>query len=327
MQLKCTSCGCDYAADQAGGLCPRCLAAMAGRTSDPPPEEMPVEPGATFHGLMVQALVARGGMGVIYRARKAGGNRDVALKILPRSLAMEEEFRLRFDREARALAGLNHPNIVNLFDFGVEGDLMFLVMEFVEGVSLRHVLREKKLAPDRAVRIALDLCEALEFAHKEGIVHRDVKPENVLIDPAGRVKLTDFGLAKRVDTESTQLTQTHFAVGTPHYMAPEQLEHPKSIDHRVDIYSMGVLLYEMLTRELPIGRFPPPSSKAGVDERFDGIIYRCLDKDPERRYPTVAQLKAAIRSATGKSYEAPIEGLEDRPTPARPKIASNLTIT
>ena len=327
MQLKCAKCGCDYAADQAGGLCPRCLAAMAGHMSDTPVEEVPIEPGETFHGLMVQKLVARGGMGVIYRARKSGSNRDVALKILPRSLATEEEFRLRFDREARALAGLNHPNIVNLFDYGVEGDLMFLVMEFVEGVSLRHILREKRIMPDRAVKIALDICEALEFAHKEGIVHRDVKPENVLIDPSGRIKLTDFGLAKRVDTESTQLTQTHFAVGTPHYMAPEQLESPKDIDHRVDIYSLGVVLYEMLTRELPIGRFPAPSSKEGVDERFDDVVYRCLDKDPARRYQNVGQLKSAIRSATGKSYEAPIEGLEDRPTPARPKIASNLSIT
>jgi serine/threonine-protein kinase len=110
--------------------------------SDTPVEEVPIEPGETFHGLMVQKLVARGGMGVIYRARKPGANRDVALKILPRSLASEEEFRLRFDREARALAGLNHPNIVNLLDYGVEGDLMFLVMEFVEGVSLRHLLRK-----------------------------------------------------------------------------------------------------------------------------------------------------------------------------------------
>jgi serine/threonine protein kinase len=327
MQLKCSSCGNDYAADQAGGLCPRCLAAMAGRMSDTPVDEVPIEPGETFHGLLVQKLVARGGMGVIYRARKAGATRDVALKILPRSLATEEEFRLRFDREARALAGLNHANIVNLLDYGVEGDLMFLVMEFVEGVSLRHILREKRITQDRAVKIALDLCEALEFAHKEGIVHRDVKPENILIDPSGRVKLTDFGLAKRVDPESTQLTQTHFAVGTPHYMAPEQLEQPKEIDHRVDIYSLGVVLYEMLTRELPIGRFPAPSSKEEVDERFDDIVYRCLDKDPARRYPNIAQLKSAIRSATGKSYEAPVEMAEDRPTPARPKIASNISIT
>src|SRR5947207_1009176 len=136
MQLRCPNCGGAYADDQAGGLCPRCLAAMAGNLSDTPAEEVPIEPGTTFHGLQVQKLVARGGMGIIYRARQPVSNRDVALKILPRSLAAEEEFRLRFDREARALAGLSHPNIVNLYDYGIDGDLMFLVMEFVEGVSL-----------------------------------------------------------------------------------------------------------------------------------------------------------------------------------------------
>src|SRR6185295_804472 len=319
---------CTYAADQAGGLCPRCLAAMAVKMSDTPVDEVPVEPGETFHGLHVQKLVARGGMGIVYRARQPVSNRDVALKILPRSLAVEEEFRLRFDREARALAGLSHPNIVNLYDYGIDGDLMFLVMEFVEGVSLRQCLREKKLAPERALKIALDLCEALEFAHREGIIHRDIKPENVLVDRTGRIKLTDFGLAKRVDTDSTQLTQTNLAVGTPHYMAPEQLEHPKDIDQRVDIYSLGVLLYEMLTRELPIGRFPPPSSKEGVDERLDGIVYRCLEKDPGRRFATVAELKAALASAAGRSHEVGISGLpEDRPTPPRPRVASNHPVT
>jgi hypothetical protein len=328
MQLTCPSCGCSYAADQAGGLCPRCLAAMAVRTSDTPVEEMPVEPGETFHGLLVQKLVARGGMGIVFRARQPVSNRDVALKILPRSLAAEEEFRLRFDREARALAGLSHPNIVNLYDYGIDGGLMFLIMEFVEGVSLRQSLRDKKLSPARSLKIALEVCEALEFAHREGIIHRDIKPENVLLDRSGRIKLTDFGLAKRIDTDSAQLTQTHLAVGTPHYMAPEQLEQPKGIDHRVDIYSVGVLLYEMLTRELPIGRFPPPSSKEGVDERLDEIVYRCLEKDPDRRYQTVAELKAALASAAGRSHETPITGLlEERPTPARPRVASNAEVT
>src|SRR6185295_8350959 len=167
MQLHCPSCKCAYAADQAGGLCPRCLAAMAVRATDTPPEESPFEAGETFHGLRVQKLIARGGMGIVYRARPPVSNRDVALKILPRSLAIEEEFRLRFDREARALAGLSHPNIVNLYDYGIDGDLMFLIMEFVEGVSLRHILRERRIAPERALKIALDLCEALQFAHRE----------------------------------------------------------------------------------------------------------------------------------------------------------------
>src|SRR5438045_698323 len=166
MQLLCPSCGSAYADDQAGGLCPQCLAAMAIRQTDTPVEEVPIEPGETFHGLHVEKLVARGGMGIIYRARQPVSNRAVALKILPRALAAEEEFRQRFDREARALAGLSHPGIVNLYDYGVEQDLMFLVMEFVDGVSLRQHLRDRKVTPASALTILRDVCKALEFAHK-----------------------------------------------------------------------------------------------------------------------------------------------------------------
>jgi tRNA A-37 threonylcarbamoyl transferase component Bud32 len=300
---------------------------MAMKPTDTPINEVPIEPGETFHGLLVQKLVARGGMGVVYRARQPKTGRDVALKILPRSLALEEEFRLRFDREARALAGLSHPNIVNLIDYGVDGDLMFLVMEFVEGVSLRQALRDKTLTPARSLKIALDLCEALQFAHREGVIHRDVKPENVLVDRDGRVKLTDFGLAKRVDTDSTQLTQTNLVVGTPHYMAPEQLEQPKGIDHRVDIYSLGVLIYEMLARELPIGRFPAPSQKAGVDPRLDEIIYRCLEKDPDRRYGTIAELKAALAAVAGTARTGHVpDGASTLPAPTPARGSGNLEV-
>jgi predicted Ser/Thr protein kinase len=323
MQLSCPNCRGAYTSEQAGGLCPRCLAAMAVHHSDVPEEELPVQPGSTFHGLQVEKLIARGGMGVVYRARQPVSNRSVALKILPRSLAAEEEFRLRFDREARALAGLSHPNIVNLYDYGIDGDLMFLIMEYVDGVSLRHHMRERRITPERAVQVALELCQALQFAHREGVIHRDIKPENVLLDGAGRVKLTDFGLAKRINTDSTQLTQTNYAVGTPHYMAPEQLEQPTEIDQRVDVYSMGVLLYEMLTRELPIGRFPPPSSKQGVDERLDDVVGRCLEKNPAARYPGVAELKTALAEATGRVDEIKIGGLpEELPTPQRPKVSN-----
>jgi serine/threonine protein kinase len=260
-------------------------------------------------------------MGVIYRARHPGTGRDLALKILPPALAAEEEFRLRFDREARALAGLSHPNIVRLHDYGVERDLMFLVMEFIDGVTLRQLLRREEVDPPRALAIALDLCKALEFAHKERVIHRDVKPDNVLVDRAGRVKLTDFGLAIRIDAESARVTQTNYAVGTPHYMAPEQLEHPEEIDQRVDIYSLGVLLYELLTHELPIGRFPLPSKRAAVDPAFDTIICRCLEKDPESRYPTMAELRAALMAVPG----APRPEVAV-PTPPRPRISSNLEI-
>ena len=281
----------------------------------------PLEAGQIFHGLQIVGLVALGGMGVVYRARKPGTDRDVALKILPPALAAEEEFRLRFDREARALAGLSHPNIVRLHDYGVEGKLMFLVMEFVEGVSLRQHLREGTLSPARALAVCLELCQALEFAHAERVIHRDVKPDNVLIDETGRIKLTDFGLAIRIDAESARVTQTNYAVGTPHYMAPEQLERPDEIDLRVDIYSLGVVLYEMLTRELPIGRFPLPSSRASVGPALDEIICRCLEKDPGARFQTVADLRAALQGIAGSPRLR-----EPSVPPPRPRITSNLEI-
>lgn len=328
MQVLCPSCEGLYSDEQAAGLCPRCLAAVAALPSEPGSDEIPFEKGDTFHGLKIEHLVARGGMGVVYRAREPVFGKPVALKVLSQSLAAEAEFRQRFDHEARALAGLSHPNIVNLYDFGIDEDLMFLVMEFVEGVSLRQYLKENTLPPDRAIKIALQLCEALHFAHREGVIHRDLKPENVLVDRSGRVKLADFGLAKRLDGDATQLTQTDQAMGTPHYMAPEQLERPRAIDHRVDIYSMGVLLYEMLTRELPLGRFPPPSSKKGVDERLDDIVYRCLDKDPDRRYPTIVQLKNALLSAIERSAEDPIRLLqEDRAPVPRQQVKNAFQVT
>jgi hypothetical protein len=294
---------------------------MAVHPTDPRDPGSPLEEGQTFHGLKIKALVAQGGMGVVYRARAPGSDRDVALKILPPALAAEEEFRLRFDREARALAGLSHPQIVCLHDYGVEHHLMFLVMEFVEGQSLRQVLRERKVAPSRAVAILMELCKALEFAHKERVIHRDVKPENILIDPSGHVKLTDFGLAIRMDAESARVTQTNFAVGTPHYMAPEQLERPAEVDHRADIYSLGVVLYEMLTQELPIGRFPVPSSRAAIDPAFDALVCRCLEKDPDSRYPSVADLRGALSAVPGAPRSA-----GPPPLPARPKISSNLEL-
>src|SRR5579864_4541913 len=164
MNYTCPSCGCTYASDATDGLCPRCLAAMAVHPTDPRDPGSPLETGQTFHGFLIKGLVAQGGMGVVYRARRPGSEEDVALKILPPSLAAEEEFRLRFDREARALAGLSHPQIVRLHDYGVDQNLMFLVMEFVEGVSLRQLLREGPLPVFRVLAILVELCKALEFA-------------------------------------------------------------------------------------------------------------------------------------------------------------------
>jgi tRNA A-37 threonylcarbamoyl transferase component Bud32 len=295
---KCSTCGTLYAGD----LCPKCMAGFAQNptAATQPPEELPLQPGQTFHGLEIVELLGRGGMGVVYKARQPALDRFVALKILPRRMALDPDFQSRFIREAKALGSLSHPNIVLVHDFGAEGDLFFFVMEFVDGVNLRNLLREKKLDPAQAMKIVPQLCDALEFAHAEGIVHRDIKPENILLDRKGRVKIADFGLAKLTgaDTPAHMLTMTNMVMGTPHYMAPEQVENPKSVDHRADIYSMGVVFYEMLTGELPIGRFELPSKKVQIDVRLDEVVLKALEKAPDRRYQKASDVKDAVTRAT-----------------------------
>ncbi len=165
--------------------------------------------------------------------------------------------------------------------------LFFIVMEYVDGVNLRQTIRSGKLTPKEALAIVPQICEALQYAHDEGVVHRDIKPENILIDKKGRVKIADFGLAKLLGRESKDhaLTATNHVMGTVRYMAPEQMEGSRSVDHRADIYSLGVVLYEMLTGELPLGRFAPPSEKVQIDVRLDEVVFRSLERTPERRVP------------------------------------------
>lgn len=295
---RCSTCGELYAGD----LCPRCAAAFAQEPTRPtePTEEPPLEPGDVFHGLEVVELLGRGGMGVVYKARQPSLDRFVALKILPRKLALDPDFQNRFIREAKALGALSHPNIVAVHDFGAEAGLFFFVMEYVDGVNLRRLLRERNLTPEEALKIVPQLCDALEYAHGEGVVHRDIKPENILLDRKGRVKIADFGLAKIVGDErrTPVLTLTNMVMGTPHYMAPEQVENPKAVDHRADIYSMGVVFYEMLTGELPLGRFEPPSRKVRVDVRLDEVVLKALEKEPERRYQRAGEVREDVTRVT-----------------------------
>jgi serine/threonine protein kinase len=322
---KCSTCGTLYAAD----LCPKCMAGFAQQPSDPaaPPEELPLQPGQTFHGLEILELLGKGGMGVVYKARQPALDRLVALKILPRKMALDPDFQGRFIREAKALGALSHPNIVAVHDFGAEGGLFFFAMEFVDGTNLRQILRDRKLTPEQALRIVPQLCDALEFAHGEGVVHRDIKPENILLDRKGRVKIADFGLAKLTGSDRQgMLTVTNMVMGTPHYMAPEQVENPKSVDHRADIYAIGVVLYEMLTGELPIGRFESPSKKVQVDVRLDEVVLKALEKSPEARYQKASDVKDAVTRATAvESYSptviTPVPGRKPR-NPATTAIAA-----
>jgi tRNA A-37 threonylcarbamoyl transferase component Bud32 len=252
-------------------------------------------------------VLGQGGMGVVYKARQPQLDRVVALKILPDEAGKDPAFAERFFREAKTLARLNHPNIVAVYDFGQAGGHYFLTMEFVDGMNLRQLEQSKKLTPEEALVITPKICEALQFAHEEGVVHRDIKPGNILIDRKGRVKIADFGLAKLLgqDAKDVSLTGDQSVMGTPHYMAPEQMTNTKTVDHRADIYSLGVVIYEMLTGELPVGRFSAPSKKAKINVRLDEVVLRALENDPELRYQRVSDVKSQIDSISYQITQLP----------------------
>ncbi len=259
-----------------------------------------------FPTLEIIELLGAGGMGAVYRARQNGLDRIVALKILPEEFEHDVKFALRFTREARTLAKLNHPNIVSVFEFGKVQETYYFLMEFVDGTTLRDVVAAGQLQPKQALAIIPHLCDALQFAHDKGVIHRDIKPENILLAKDGSVKIADFGLSRILGNESQpeSLTRTHQVMGTLRYMAPEQLEGARSVDHRADIYSLGVVFYEMLTGELPIGRFAAPSEKVTIDVRLDEVVLRTLEKEPHRRYQHASEIKSDMQTIA--STEKPV---------------------
>ncbi len=216
----------------------------------------PAEVAKKLPQFEILEMLGRGGMGVVYKARQRNLDRIVALKILPPLDALSPDFVARFTREARALAKLNHPNIVDVHDCGETGGLYYIVMEYVDGVNLRELLQTRQLTPAEALAIVPKICDALEYAHEQGLVHRDIKPENLLIDKKGRVKIADFGLAKIVGLEHHDFTLTGTGVtkSTLRYRWPRSgWRIPETVDCRADIYSLGVVFYEMLTSETPLG--------------------------------------------------------------------------
>jgi len=308
-----------------------------------------------FPELDIIELIGRGGMGAVYKAREKQLDRLVALKVLPPEIGRDDSlakgFAQRFAREAQAMAKLSHPNIVTIHSFGqremgtgtgetappepVPVSLYFFIMEYVDGLSLRQLLDAGTVNPKEALAIVPQICDALQYAHDRGIVHRDIKPENILLSRAGQVKIADFGLAKLVGLtaggatgEATTgaeagspmapgVTQAGEKVmGTPQYMAPEQIDRPGEVDHRADIYSLGVVFYQMLTGELPVGRFEPPSRKVLIDVRLDEVVLRALQREPSRRYQQVSEVKTRVETiATSLQPTEPAEiGRKDGPT-------------
>ena len=324
---RCPQCDRELSANAPDGLCPACLMkgglatespaaeAHSGRPFIPP---KPAELAQHFPQLEILDLVGQGGMGAVYKARQRGLDRIVALKILPPEFGRDPAFAERFTREARALARLSHPHIVTVHDVGKAGGLYFLIMEYVDGVNLREAISHGRIDPKEALAIIPQICEALQFAHDAGIVHRDIKPENILLDRQGRVKIADFGLAKLLDMhlEDFTLTRDNQTMGTPRYMAPEQIEQTRAVDHRADIYSLGVVFYELLTGELPIGRFAPPSQRVQLDVRLDGVVLRTLEKEPERRFQNASEVKTQLESiAASPAPAAPQPAAFAHPTP------------
>ena len=299
----CKTCGAVIPDGAPGGLCPACILigsqSAAGVAGAPSLEQI----AGAFPELEVLGLIGRGGMGAVYHARQPKLERDVALKVLLPDLSADPAFEERFSREARALAKLNHPNIVGVYDFGERDGLFYLTMEFVDGINLRQAMAAGRFTPEQSVAVIPGICDALQEAHGRGILHRDIKPENILLDRDGKVKIVDFGIARIVGdgAHDFTLTQSGAVIGSRQYMAPEQLEGSGAIDQRADIYSLGVVFYEMLTGELPIGRFLPPSEKSATTKYIDEVVMRSLEKELERRFQTVGEVKTKVETAASMS--------------------------
>jgi serine/threonine protein kinase len=323
----CPTCHAPIPADAPGGFCPSCLLreveepAPAGHAA-PSLEEI----AAAFPQWEIVRLIGQGGMGFVYQARQPSLDRTVALKILAPELSRDPAFAERFAREARTLGKLHHPNIVTVFEHGVSQPstpdsqpFFYLLMEYVDGVNLRQAMRAGRFTPEQALALVPPICDALQAAHAQGVWHRDIKPENILLDSKGAVKIADFGIARIVGDPHRDftLTMTGGALGSAAYMAPEQHEKPHDVDHRADIYSLGVVIYEMLTGELPLGRFPAPSQRAQVNARIDEIVFRTLEKEHELRQQSAAEVKTELQ---GLNSHTPDPSSSMKPATSNEKV-------
>ena len=279
-----------------------------------------------FPGYDVLRLLGRGELGAVWQARQSALDRVVAIKLLPLEVSVDKIFAKRFSREAQAMARLNHPHIVAVYDSGstAEGHL-FLVMEYVEGARLREVIHQVELDPEQALSLAGQVGAALAYAHGKGVIHRDIQPANIMVDGESHVKVTNFGLARLTEPGSATagFTVTGMIMGTSDYMAPEQ-KSGRPVDHRADLYALGVTLYEMLCRHLPEGSFAPPSQSIGCDARIDEIVRRAMRRQPELRYQTACAMNADVETARLPRPEPAVVPRGD--APAKSKTGSFVAI-
>ncbi len=268
--------------------------------SAPSPRELSL----LLHGYEVLALLGCGGMGAVYQARQLSLDRFVAIKLLPPDLGSDPEFEARFRREAKSMAKLNHPNIVQIYDYGqTSAGQHYFVMEYVDGSDLQKLVKAGTLDAEGTINAVSQICDALQYAHEQGFVHRDIKPANIFINRQGVLKIGDFGLAKLIDSTSAaedlserlNQTQAGTVMGTLHYAAPEQLAGQEDIDHRADLYSLGIMFYEMLTSDVPRGTPKPPSCRnSNLDVRIDDVVFKAMAADREERYQSATSLRLEL---------------------------------
>lgn len=289
-----------------------------------------------FTQYRIEKLVAVGGMGAVYRATQLSVDRPVAFKILSTEYAENEKFRKRFGLEAKAMAKLNHPNIVQLYDYGESGGVIWMAQEWVPGQTVEDLLeKEGAMDPAEAAAMVAQACEGLGYAHKQGVVHRDVKPANMMQDREGNIKVMDFGLAHASHWEEPSLQSEEGArFATTEYAGPEIWDMEREPDHRVDIFALGVLLYEALTGERPMDPFRAPSEiRPELDPRYDEVVMRSMQTLPEDRYGSCGEFLQALREVvttlrppvrgqllTGGPVTGPVSGLVTGPVAVTPGV-------
>ena len=250
-----------------------------------------------FPGFVIEGFLARGGMGAVYLARQKSLDRPVAIKILPREFGADPQFRANFESEAKTMARLNHPNLIGVYDFGEADGYLFIVLELVDGQTLFDAARGQVVDPLETARLGAEICRGLAHAHRNGILHRDIKPANVLLAPGPQPKIVDFGLARPVGQGHGE---DEVIYGTPDYSAPEVVQTPAAVDQRADIFSVGVLLYELLTGELPGSSWRRPSAVVSCDPAFDDIIRRAAHPSAGMRYPSADEMADELEALAAK---------------------------